>query len=365
MTFPRTLAARLALVVLLACSGPVVAQSVIDQYPAGPLTQRTTEEIQLVFDRHNARFAAVHRRAAMENPALAAGGNIIIRYTIAPNGRVTECQLVSNAFKDPVFERKILQLVMSMQFGAKDVPPFTVERYALRFHDTAEPQRAVPALPSSPPPTPLPLRTSQDVQQAFRRDWQDIHAIYRQAMQQSVELSKGGEIAVSFIIAADGQLQDARLVSSDFDHPVLESQIVQRVALVRFEAGNFAPLRIARYPIPLSPRDLGPMFLGRTMEEVQIGFDKHKLGFSEVFRDASNRNPLLHKGGKIIVSFTIAPDGRVSQAGLVSSSFQQPEFEAQILGVLLSMRFEPKDIPAYSYPNYPIVLFPSKEPAAP
>ena len=99
---------------------------------------RSIEEIQLVFDKRNSMVASIHKRAAMANPSLAQGGNIIIKFTIAPNGSVSNVEIVSSPFNDPDFERKILGLVQSLNFGAKDVPPFTVERYALRFHDTLQ-----------------------------------------------------------------------------------------------------------------------------------------------------------------------------------------------------------------------------------
>lgn len=97
---------------------------------------RTKEEIQLVFDRNNSMMASIHKRAAMANPNLEGGGTIIVKFTIAPNGSVTACELINSPFNDPDFERKIIQRVLTMNFGAKDVPPFTVARYELRFHDT-------------------------------------------------------------------------------------------------------------------------------------------------------------------------------------------------------------------------------------
>ena len=92
---------------------------------------RSLDEIQLVFDRNKGSFTSIYKRAMMESPALEQGGKIIVSITIAPSGQVTDCKLVSSTFNDPDFERKIIQRVMSMSFGAKDVPPFTYPNYPI------------------------------------------------------------------------------------------------------------------------------------------------------------------------------------------------------------------------------------------
>ena len=93
---------------------------------------RTLEEIQLVFDRNKGAFTAIYNRAARENPGIGQG-KIVVSLTIAPNGAVTDCKLVSSSFNDAELERKVIQRVMLMNFGAKDVPPFTYPNYPIVF----------------------------------------------------------------------------------------------------------------------------------------------------------------------------------------------------------------------------------------
>jgi periplasmic protein TonB len=93
---------------------------------------RTLEEIQLIFDRNKGAITSIYNRAARENPNIGAG-KIVISVTIAPNGAVTDCKLVSSTFNDPDLERKIVQRVMLMNFGAKDVPVFTYPNYPINF----------------------------------------------------------------------------------------------------------------------------------------------------------------------------------------------------------------------------------------
>ncbi|MFC4253338.1 AgmX/PglI C-terminal domain-containing protein [Sinimarinibacterium flocculans] len=93
---------------------------------------RTLEEIQLIFDRNKGAITSIYNRAARDNPNLGAG-KIVISLTIAPNGSVTDCKLVSSTFNNPDLERKIVQRVMLMNFGAKDVPAFTYPNYPITF----------------------------------------------------------------------------------------------------------------------------------------------------------------------------------------------------------------------------------------
>ena len=93
---------------------------------------RTLEEIQLTFDRNKGAFYAIFNRAMRENPSISQG-KIVVSITIAPDGSVTDCRLVSSSFNDADLERKIVQRVLLLNFGAKDVPPFTYPNYPINF----------------------------------------------------------------------------------------------------------------------------------------------------------------------------------------------------------------------------------------
>ncbi|TJY60986.1 AgmX/PglI C-terminal domain-containing protein [Sinimarinibacterium sp. CAU 1509] len=93
---------------------------------------RTLEEIQLTFDRNKGAFYAIFNRAMRQNPNLGAG-KIVVSITIAPDGSVTACKLISSSFNDAELERKIVQRVQLLNFGAKSVPPFTYPNYPINF----------------------------------------------------------------------------------------------------------------------------------------------------------------------------------------------------------------------------------------
>ena len=98
------------------------------------LAGRTLEEIQLVFDRNKASFYSMFNRALRDNPDLR--GKVVVKLTIAPNGSVTACELVSSELGDPDLEQKVIQRVKLMNFGAKSVPEFTYPNYPIVFLPT-------------------------------------------------------------------------------------------------------------------------------------------------------------------------------------------------------------------------------------
>jgi periplasmic protein TonB len=100
------------------------------------IAARTLEEIQLAFDRAKVSFYVIYNRAMRTNPNLSAGGKIVLSLTIAPNGTVTDCRVVSSDFRDPEFERRVVQRVLLLKFDPKDVPPFTYPNYPLHFFPT-------------------------------------------------------------------------------------------------------------------------------------------------------------------------------------------------------------------------------------
>lgn len=103
--------------------------------PAGGAAQRTgdserasrsREEIERVFDANKGRIFTLYNRALRENPALQ--GKVVLRLTIAPDGRVSFCEVVSSELNDPELERALVQRVLQFQFEPRDVEPITTTK---------------------------------------------------------------------------------------------------------------------------------------------------------------------------------------------------------------------------------------------
>jgi hypothetical protein len=99
---------------------------------SGPAASRSLQELQLAFDRNKSSFFSIFNRAARETPGMEAG-KIVMSLTIAPDGSVTRCEVVSSTFNDPALEEKIVQRVRLMNFGAKNVPSYTYPNYPMVF----------------------------------------------------------------------------------------------------------------------------------------------------------------------------------------------------------------------------------------
>lgn len=100
------------------------------------------------------------------------------------------------------------------------------------------------------------------------------------------------------------------------------------------------------------------LIAGRTLEEIQLVFDRNKGAITSIYNRAARDNPNL-SAGKIVISLTIAPSGAVTDCKLVSSTFNDPELERKIIARVMLMNFGAKDVPQYTYPNYPIHFLPS------
>ena len=87
---------------------------------------RSREEIELVFDKNKGAIFALYNRALRMDPSLE--GKLVLRLTIAPNGQVTACEVVSSELGDQELERKLVQRVMLFRFDERDVEPITTTK---------------------------------------------------------------------------------------------------------------------------------------------------------------------------------------------------------------------------------------------
>ena len=87
---------------------------------------RSREEIELVFDKNKGAIFALYNRALRADPTLE--GKLVLRLTIAPNGQVTFCEVVSSELGDPELERKLVLKVKQFRFDARNVESITTTK---------------------------------------------------------------------------------------------------------------------------------------------------------------------------------------------------------------------------------------------
>ncbi len=87
---------------------------------------RSREEIELVFDKNKGAIFALYNRALRRDPTLE--GKLVLRLTIAPDGSVTFCEIVSSELGDPELERRLVQRVKMFRFESRDVEAITTTK---------------------------------------------------------------------------------------------------------------------------------------------------------------------------------------------------------------------------------------------
>jgi TonB family protein len=115
----------------LQSTGPSsIPTSIQPEYADQP---RNIQEVQQVFGRNGTSLNAIYIRRAGSNLDMG-DGKIVINFTVAPNGSVTDCSVVSSTFKDPVFEGRIVAQIRLFRFLPKQVPVFVSPHYTIEFH---------------------------------------------------------------------------------------------------------------------------------------------------------------------------------------------------------------------------------------
>lgn len=91
---------------------------------------RPDNEIERVFQENKGAIFSLYNRALRKDPGLQ--GKVILELTIAPNGSVTDCKILSSDLKNDDFERKLIARVKLFRFKASNADVMTV-KYPIDF----------------------------------------------------------------------------------------------------------------------------------------------------------------------------------------------------------------------------------------
>jgi hypothetical protein len=94
----------------------------------------------------------------------------------------------------------------------------------------------------------------------------------------------------------------------------------------------------------------------RSIEEIQLVFDRNKSSIFALYNRALREDPTL--AGKMVLKLTILPSGEVTICALVSSELQSPELERKLLARIRQFDFGAKDVDTMVV-TYPIDFLPS------
>jgi TonB family protein len=94
----------------------------------------------------------------------------------------------------------------------------------------------------------------------------------------------------------------------------------------------------------------------RSIEEIQIVFDRNKSSIYSLYNRALRKDPTLQ--GKLVISLSIAPSGKITKIDLVSSELGNAALERKLLQRIKMFNFGAKQVDAVTI-TYPIDFLPS------
>ncbi len=100
----------------------------------------------------------------------------------------------------------------------------------------------------------------------------------------------------------------------------------------------------------------GSRSAGRSIEEIQMIFDRNKGSIYSVYNRALRKNPNLQ--GKVVLRLTIAPSGKVTRCDIVSSELGDPALGSKITSRVKLFNFGAKDVNEVTI-TYPIDFLPA------
>jgi len=95
---------------------------------------------------------------------------------------------------------------------------------------------------------------------------------------------------------------------------------------------------------------------GRSIEELQLVFDKNKGAIYAIYNRALRNDPTLE--GKVVMELSIAPSGKVTKCRVVSSELNNAKLERKLIARIKLFRFGAKNVDIM-VTTYPIVFLPS------
>lgn len=248
-----------------------------------------------------------------------------------------------------------LRLAGQLQGGGE-----LVQRYARLLPSapvTEQAEEPKPKVKTEAKPKPQ-LTQEQKVARAQQKVAKMLQSLNE--LQSLTEVTVNADPLTSTVLRSPSSTATASLSSAATSGGIGETQVVQRT-----ESGTGLGER--RTTTVKSPVGDGPArdqagfagdkrIAGRTLEEIQLVFDRSKGAFYTMYTREQRTRPEMV--GKMVVRLTVAPSGAVTRAVLISSELGNPEFERKVIARVLLLDFGAKDVGEFTI-DYPIIFFPA------
>jgi periplasmic protein TonB len=242
-------------------------------------------------------------------------------------------------------------------FEVKQTPPAPVP---LSKPEIPEPKKQVKATPKKVKPAPVKPKISarKQAEQAGLLAMKDELADMRQNtvnnnIKKASKLSQAGGRARSTdraLLTSGTTRSSGGIQTANLSRNTASSQLAERATT----QVNSPSANVAGGGTTASSR--GERSAGRSIEEIQIVFDRNKSAIFSVYNRALRKNPSLQ--GKVVLELTIAPSGKVTRCVLVYSELQDAVLEKKISQRVKLFKFEAKDVSEVTI-TYPIEFLPA------
>jgi protein TonB len=98
--------------------------STTQQQEKAAVANRTTDEIERIFQQNKGGIFNLYNRALRKNPSLS--GKVVVELTIAPSGEVTAVKIISSELGDEKLERKLELKIKKFKFSRANVAAITI-----------------------------------------------------------------------------------------------------------------------------------------------------------------------------------------------------------------------------------------------
>lgn len=242
-------------------------------------------------------------------------------------------------------------------FEVRQTPPAPVP---LSKPEIPEPKKQVKATPKKVKPAPVKPKISarKQAEQAGLLAMKDELADMRQNtvnnnIKKASKLSQAGGRARSTdraLLTSGTTRSSGGIQTANLSRNTASSQLAERATTqVHSPSAN-----VAGGGTTASSR--GERSAGRSIEEIQIVFDRNKSAIFSVYNRALRKNPSLQ--GKVVLELTIAPSGKVTRCVLVYSELQDAVLGKKISQRVKLFKFEAKDVSEVTI-TYPIEFLPA------
>lgn len=271
------------------------------------------------------------RRLALLNEHFPEGTgdrSLELRYRVDPDGRVAKVEIEHSTFDDPAFEKAFIEELKTHPF-----PPAAQYRptwFSFYFKPQLAPRRR------------LRERDLDSVQATLKASHDRIQSLYRQ-FTATQRAPSDAFLDAELQVEPDGSVSDTDLKSSTFGNPALEKAVLDALRTLRFDAD--ASYAAGRFTYRLENQEILPTELPnasdyRPASDLEESAGEQRRRLAEVYGRFYSSLPA--PGAELRATYTVLPDGSVTDVRIDSSTFDNAPFEAELRKELASLRYPPR-----------------------